>query len=33
MTGGAQQRGIVGETPNIAAQLQALAEPDTAVIA
>ena len=31
--GGAQQRGIFGETPNIAAQLQALAEPDTAVIA
>ena len=32
-TGGAQKRGIIGETPNIAAQLQALAEPDTAVIA
>jgi DNA-binding winged helix-turn-helix (wHTH) protein/predicted ATPase len=31
--GGAQQCGIVGETPNIAAQLQALAEPNTAVIA
>ena len=31
--GGAQQHGIIGETPNIAAQLQALAEPDTAVIA
>ena len=31
--GGAQQRGIIGETPNIAAQLQALAEPNTAVIA
>ena len=31
--GRAQQLGIVGETPNIAAQLQALAEPDTAVIA
>ena len=31
--GGAQERGIIGETPNIAAQLQALAEPNTAVIA
>jgi class 3 adenylate cyclase len=31
--GVAQQHGIVGETPNIAAQLQALAEPDTAVVA
>jgi DNA-binding winged helix-turn-helix (wHTH) protein/predicted ATPase len=31
--GGAQERGIVGETPNIAAQLQALAEPNTVVIA
>jgi class 3 adenylate cyclase len=30
---GAQQHGIIGETPNIAAQLQALAEPNTAVIA
>ena len=27
--GGAQERGIIGETPNIAAQLQALAEPNT----
>ena len=32
-TGGAQQRGIIGETPSIAARLQALAEADTAVIA
>ena len=31
--GGAQQRGIIGETLTIAAHLQALAEPDTAVIA
>ena len=31
--GGAQQRGIIGETLSIAAHLQALAEPDTAVIA
>ena len=31
--GGAQERGIIGETPNIAAQLQALAEPNTVVIA
>jgi DNA-binding winged helix-turn-helix (wHTH) protein len=30
---GAQQHGIIGETPSIAAQLQALAEPNTAVIA
>ena len=30
---GAQLHGIIGETPNIAAQLQALAEPNTAVIA
>jgi hypothetical protein len=29
----AQEHGIIGETPNIAAQLQALAEPNTAVIA
>ena len=31
--GAAQERGIIGETPNIAARLQALAEPDTIVIA
>ena len=31
--GGAQERGIIGETPNLAAQLQALAEPNTVVIA
>ena len=31
--GGAQERGIVGETPNVAARLQALAEPNTIVIA
>ena len=31
--GGAQERGIIGETPNIAAQLQALAEPNIVVIA
>jgi DNA-binding winged helix-turn-helix (wHTH) protein len=31
--GGTQQHVIIGETPNIAAQLQALAEPNTAVIA
>ena len=31
--GAAQESGIVGETPNIAARLQALAEPDTIVIA
>ena len=31
--GAAQERGIVGETPNIAARLQALAEPNTIVIA
>jgi class 3 adenylate cyclase/predicted ATPase len=29
----AQERGIVGETPNLAARLQALAEPNTVVIA
>jgi AAA ATPase domain/Adenylate and Guanylate cyclase catalytic domain len=29
----AQERGIVGETPNLAARLQALAKPDTVVIA
>ena len=28
-----QERGIVGETPNLAARLQALADPDTVVIA
>jgi class 3 adenylate cyclase len=31
--GESQERGIVGETPNLAARLQALAEPDTVVIA
>jgi class 3 adenylate cyclase len=32
-SGEAQERGIVGETPNLAARLQALAEPDTIVVA
>jgi predicted ATPase/class 3 adenylate cyclase len=32
-SGEAQERGIVGETPNLAARLQGLAEPDTVVIA
>jgi class 3 adenylate cyclase/predicted ATPase len=31
--GAAQERGVVGETPNLAARLQALATPDTLVIA
>src|SRR3984893_509056 len=31
--GAAQERGVVGETPNLAARLQALAEPNTIVIA
>src|SRR2546430_3116419 len=31
--GAAQERGVVGETPNIAARLQALAQPGTLVIA
>ena len=31
-TGEAQERGIVGETPNVAARLQALAEPNTVLI-
>ncbi len=31
--GAAQERGVVGETPNLAARLQALAMPDTLVIA
>jgi predicted ATPase/class 3 adenylate cyclase len=31
--GAAQERGVVGETPNLAARLQGLAEPDTVVIA
>src|SRR4029453_12737707 len=30
--GAAQERGVVGETPNLAARLQALAPPDTRVI-
>jgi class 3 adenylate cyclase/predicted ATPase len=32
-SGEAQERGIVGETPNLAARLQEIAEPDTVVIA
>src|SRR4029079_7038053 len=32
-SGEAQARGIVGETPNLAARLQGLAEPNTVVIA
>ena len=32
-SGETQERGIVGETPNIAARLQGIAEPNTAVIA
>jgi class 3 adenylate cyclase/predicted ATPase len=32
-SGDAQERGVVGETPNLAARLQATAEPDTVVIA
>ena len=32
-SGEAQERGIVGETPNLAARLQEVAEPDTVVIA
>jgi class 3 adenylate cyclase len=32
-SGEAQDRGIVGETPNLAARLQAIAEPNTVVIA
>jgi class 3 adenylate cyclase len=32
-SGEAQERGIVGETPNLAARLQGMAEPNTAVIA
>jgi class 3 adenylate cyclase/predicted ATPase len=32
-TGEAQERGIVGETPNLAARLQSVAEPNTVVIA
>jgi class 3 adenylate cyclase len=31
-SGEAQERGIVGDTPNLAARFQALAEPDTVVI-
>jgi class 3 adenylate cyclase len=31
--GGSQERGIIGETPNLAARLQGLAEPNMAVIA
>jgi hypothetical protein len=32
-SGEAQERGIVGETPNLAARLQGIAEPDTVAIA
>src|SRR4029077_9916917 len=32
-TGAAQERGVVGETPNLAARLQGLAQPGTLVIA
>src|SRR6202012_692688 len=32
-TGEAQERGIVGETPNLAARLQGVAEPNMVVIA
>jgi class 3 adenylate cyclase len=32
-SGEAQERGIVGETPNLAARLQGLAEPNMVVIA
>ncbi|WP_024520237.1 adenylate/guanylate cyclase domain-containing protein [Bradyrhizobium sp. Tv2a-2] len=32
-TGEAQERGVVGETPNLAARLQGIAEPNTVVIA
>jgi class 3 adenylate cyclase/tetratricopeptide (TPR) repeat protein len=32
-SGSAQEQSVVGETPNLAARLQALAEPDTVVIA
>jgi class 3 adenylate cyclase len=32
-SGEAQERGIVGETPNLAARLQAIAEPNAIVIA
>ena len=31
--GAAQERGVVGETPNLAARLQALATPNTLVLA
>jgi class 3 adenylate cyclase/predicted ATPase len=30
---GVHERGVIGETPNVAAQLQAIAEPDTVIIA
>ena len=32
-SGEAQERGVIGETPNLAARLQAIAEPNTVVIA
>jgi class 3 adenylate cyclase len=32
-SGEAQERGIVGDTPNLAARLQSVAEPNTVVIA
>src|SRR4029077_2391921 len=31
--GAAQERGVIGETPNLAARLQALAAPNTLIIA
>jgi len=31
--GGSQERGIIGETPNLAARLQGIAQPNTVVIA
>ena len=32
-SGEAQERGVVGETPNLAARLQALAEPNAVMVA
>src|ERR1700722_10524432 len=32
-SGEAQERGVVGDTPNLAARLQSIAEPDTVVVA
>ena len=31
-SGEAQERGIIGETPNLAARLQGIAEPNTAIV-